>query len=271
MIAFQINGNYLFFLPALQASGALAVGTNQWIVSWTYWLPRAAWLVFPAILLLPSLTVLWQNKRTYDQKQLVAAGQIAFPWTFLGLWIIWLFWELTHHPLLQTQYYMDYLLPFGYLAFGAFLAMRWGEWIERHFHTAAWMLIIAFSGTFALARLLQPIFSSIASYAALIPFVLGTVGMINLAFSWINLRTLVIGILCLSLANVFVYHAATIIQILDEPEITWSTGTPDEYLTIYDAVKAIQKFSPMGNIYFWYNSKDPEPLRHQLLHGGRVT
>src|SRR5258707_5147609 len=145
MIAFQINGNYLFFLPALQASGALAVGTNQWIVSWTYWLPRAAWLVFPAILLLPSLTVLWQNKRTYDQKQLVAAGQIAFPWTFLGLWIIWLFWELTHHPLLQTQYYMDYLLPFGYLAFGAFLAMRWGEWIERHFHTAAWRIIIAFS------------------------------------------------------------------------------------------------------------------------------
>ncbi len=118
VVNYAICGAWLFFLPSVRFAMSSALASNPWADSTLDWLPRANWLVLPAVVFAAvAATALAGRKQRRG-------------WTYAGLFgalfaiecLLWTALELSGAPVLQLSYYASYLIPWLFLALGAALA-----------------------------------------------------------------------------------------------------------------------------------------------------
>jgi 4-amino-4-deoxy-L-arabinose transferase-like glycosyltransferase len=247
-----IVGRFFFFIPSVNMAQAYAGKPNPWRIAWQEWLPKAAWLVLPLIVLVGSTMTLVLSKFRKSFKQAEAFPLQA---TFVVTCLIMIFLEVKAIPVLQFPVYASYLMPSMFLAIGASLKSL------ANLSNGSFALVASSS----LMLLIFPLITIFVSDDQPIIFCLLFLAAILFSIASNFNRKKVGSILAILLLTVSAgisfspgWNAS--VKQLQANTLTSKTAI-DSHLTVSTVQKLFKDIDPTVILFFWYSLEESKVYR----------
>jgi hypothetical protein len=251
VINYRLDGNFWFYGPSIHFALNSVNQPSPYKTKNLHWIWGAKWLLFPALTLLGIAFAIPLARRFGKPLSAETRTAIFFAGNFLFSAALFGLAEVRGQPLMELYYYVSYLLPPAFLAFGALLLRLDARWKAPHLllFTAAAAVLLAIPWW----DLQGVVWAAVAKMGAASVICLAVVAVVSRTLLPPNGVTLWIVLLALASCSILVLKT-------DSTFSASGTGTEyrDGFLRITQAMNYIQKARPDRNTRFWIDDSEPQ-------------